>query len=208
MSQITNAQQRGAESQYEQDPLAIAVLMALNNAEYEFQRPSPLACCDGIKIGGWAVILGQNSAIPRHFGRYGNCSPLARCVGCENICPAEDRIVDLSVREGGLSVLWIEPHDVSKPQLSIHITTFVPGRPGQSDIWTPTLCPITHRLQLVATDRARMASLNADGRLTTAAIVPDVKNVALGHIMFNMTRALIASGAPEPAQPCSASAGA
>lgn len=198
MSPFTNTRAAAATNPCAGPLFGFAALIAQNNDEFEMQRPLPTANGSAVRIGGWALMLGNSSAPSWHFGRYNNCNPLARCVGCAHICPAEDVLVDLSVRTRGLSVLLVEAQQTPGTPFQAHVTTFVPGRPHQSDVWTPILCPVTHKLHLVSANGTRMAQLRADGQIVTSIVVLNHADVRLGNIMFGGMWALVANAPMMP----------
>lgn len=203
MSPISNTQAAAATIPCTGLLFGFAALMAQNNDEFIMQRPSLTANGTAVRAARWAVAHDTRSSLSRQFGKYNNCNSTERCVGCERICPAEDLLFDLSVRTFGLSALMLEAHQMPNTPLQARVSTFVPGRPGQSDVWTPILCPVTRRLQLVSVNGTRMALLSANGRLKMSIIVPDHASVRLGNIIFGEVWALFTNAPPKhtPASP-------
>ena len=161
-----------------------AALMRQLNPEFELQRPTLTACGTALTVANWVIAIDQSSPPGWAFGKHGNCNAQARCVGCTHICEAEAPAFDLSVRAGGRSALWIEARNILGDHPVISVRSFVPGRPGQSDVWFPIQCPATGRLVLIATNRSREARLRADGRLMVSGIVPSADYAVFAATVF------------------------
>lgn len=164
--------------------LGFAAIMRMNCPEFELYTPSLASAGRVVVAGGWAIAMDDVSPQTFQFGRHGNCSPHARCVGCRQICSAEDPAVDLSVRSNSRSALWIEARNPATMPGHVMVRSLVPGRPGLSGVWIPSLCPITDELELIAIDSSRVARLQADGHLRTSTVLPSRRARTIAAIMF------------------------
>ena len=171
-------------SQHARKLLGFAAIMRMNFLESEFDTPSLATGGRAVVAGGWAVAMDDVSPPTLQFGRHGNCSPHARCVGCRQICSAEDPAVDLSVRSNSRSALWIEARNPATMPGHVMVRSLVPGRPGLSGVWIPSLCPITDELELIAIDSSRVARLQVDGHLRTSTVMPSRRARTIAATMF------------------------
>lgn len=171
-------------SAHARDLLGFAAIVRLNNLGFEPHKPSLTADGRAVTVAGWAIAMDRSGPPARHFGLYANCSPIARCIGCEQICPTEDPAVDLSVASEGRSALWIEARSANGKVGDVTVRTFVPGRPDLSGVWYPTLCTRTQQLELVAVDGTRKARLCANGHLMTSTLQLGTGVPAMATTMF------------------------
>ena len=171
-------------SEHARKLLGFAAIMRLNCPESELCAPSLAIEGRAVTTGGWAIAMDDVSPQTFQFGRHGNCSPHARCVGCRQICSAEDPAVDLSVRSNSRSALWIEARNPATMPGHVMVRSLVPGRPGLSGVWIPSLCPITDELELIAIDSSRVARLQVDGHLRTSIVMPSYRARTIAATMF------------------------
>lgn len=160
--------------------------LALQQQDPSFCAGPPMRLANGsaVRIGSWAIGLDLNGPADRHFGRYANCSPVSRCLNCSPFCTTETPAVDLSIRSGGCSALWVEAEDLFDRRPCVSVRSFVPGRPESSDVWVPTLCPVTGRLQLVATIGMRTALLMPDGTFMMGTGTSPADRKPMAFMMF------------------------
>jgi hypothetical protein len=149
--------------------LGFAALMQQCNPSWASCSPMPIAEGRALRVGNWAIGLDLDGHADQHFGRYANCNPGSRCVNCWPMCSAEVPAVDLSIKAGGCSALWIEADDLFSCQPRVTVRSFVPGMPVLSDVWTPTVSPVTGQLHLIATNDMRTAVVAPNGLLTIGA---------------------------------------
>lgn len=171
-------------SAHTRELLGFAAIIRLNSQGFHLHPPTIAASGRVVTIGDWAIAMDQSTPAATYFGQHGNCNPVARCVGCEQICPAEDAAVDLSVKSSGKSALWIETQSPKAKIGDVTVRSFVPGRPGLSGLWIPTVCTKTQELELIAVDGSRLARLRADGHLKTSTLLPRDGRPAMAATMF------------------------
>ena len=161
-----------------------ALAMQQSCFSFTANQPKPNANGNAVRLGNWAIGLNLDGPADQHFGRYANCNPISRCLNCSPFCTTETPAVDLSIRLGGCSALWIETEELFGRRPRVTVRSFVPGRPQLSDVWIPTLCPITGRLQLVATAGTRTAILQPDGTLLIGAGECPAERMPMAFMMF------------------------
>lgn len=148
-----------------------------------------------VHLGDWAIALDETGPPSRQFGRHANCNAQARCLNCMPHCATEKPAVDLSARAGGCSALWVEARGLNGDHPEISVRSHVPDKPGQSDLWVPTLCPVTGRLQLFAVNGDRKALLQVNGQLSIKTALPCPHHLPFSAMVFGRVwKSLIAAG--------------
>lgn len=114
---------------------------------------------------GWGLKVEETRPAFRRFGLYCNCSAMARCIGCEQVCPAEQGLMAMSCALSGRPVLVSQLERTPENRMVMSVQTYIPDQPQASDVWTAMLCPDHHVLLLVSADQTRVALIKANGRL-------------------------------------------
>lgn len=164
--------------------IGFAALMQQCNPSWVASPPVPIAGGKAVRMGNWAIGVDLCGHADRQFGRYANCNPVSRCLNCSPFCSAEVAAVDLSINAGGCAALWVEAENPFGCQPRITVRSFVPGLPVLSDVWTPTVSPVTGQLHLVATNGARIAVLEPNGMLTIDAVPPAMATMPMEYLTF------------------------
>lgn len=142
---------------------ALAKMIWLHDHDFANHNLMPIAGTKALALGRWAIAYDADTG--PQFGRFNHCGGLSRCVGCEQFCETENFGVHVSARSDGRSVVVIENWPAASSSSPLRLRTFVPGLPGQSDLWNAAVDPNTGRLMLVNAERGVSADLLPAGRL-------------------------------------------
>lgn len=176
--------------------LGFAALAQRNNPEFAEIPRCLTAGGRAVQIGQWTIAVDEAGPPSRHFGQYGICDPRTRCVGCLPHCPSEAAAIALSRQADDSSSLWVEARGFNGDRPIVVVRSYVPGKPEQSDLWVPTLCAMSGRLHLFATNGERRAMLQANGDLAINVATTSGESVSFAAAVFARVLKSLITGAP------------
>lgn len=158
---------------------SFAWLLAMTNKSFAYAVPSTAGPLSAIGLAQWVIAGDAANRIPLRFGTYLQCDPMARCLGCEDVCPSEAGIAQLSAAAGQRSVMFLRQPQPG-PLQPIWLQTFVPRLPGQSGVWMVAVHPSSCRLILICRERGLAADILPDGHLAIQPLSFDPLDFASG----------------------------
>lgn len=86
----------------------------------------------------WSIGAIVEAGLPPRYGRFGNCSPVGRCVGCEDGCNNGSLATELGKSDDSDALLLIQG-GVADTQEWARVDVFIAGAPSLSGVAVPLI---------------------------------------------------------------------